>query len=248
MLDIHFYLPFCSYLALYCTALGLLISIPKFKGKGWLLWSLVINCVTMILSYIPTIFFRNLSDFSDQYDAFMFSWGLTSQLLSIVGDALLVAFVLTLKPTADAPIDRTLFSFRGRVKRQLFWIVSLTLLVVNTYAFYLISAFDLSHKSRKTGFGKAGLVVTVICLSLWFLASAWISLATQVKRWHDLDKSGWWVLINLVPVIGGIWALIQTGFFVGTAHSNRYDLRPEPDPFVPGSAPGPLSSAQSDAI
>ncbi|MDB6140443.1 MAG: hypothetical protein JWO94_3515, partial [Verrucomicrobiaceae bacterium] len=31
-----------------------------------------------------------------------------------------------------------------------------------------------------------------------------LGIIFQVKRWHDLDKSGGWVLINLVPFIGGL--------------------------------------------
>jgi len=33
-------------------------------------------------------------------------------------------------------------------------------------------------------------------------------LAVCVRRLHDIGKSGWWVLIGLVPVIGGIWLLV----------------------------------------
>jgi len=29
-----------------------------------------------------------------------------------------------------------------------------------------------------------------------------------VRRLHDVDKSGWWYFINLIPVIGGIWFLV----------------------------------------
>ena len=49
-----------------------------------------------------------------------------------------------------------------------------------------------------------------------------MSLAIQVKRWHDRNKSGWWVLIGLIPLIGGIWALIETGFLAGDDGENRF--------------------------
>ena len=54
----------------------------------------------------------------------------------------------------------------------------------------------------------------------------WISLAVQIKRWHDRDKSGWWVLINLIPLIGAIWAFVETGCLRGTVGPNAYG----PDP------------------
>lgn len=31
------------------------------------------------------------------------------------------------------------------------------------------------------------------------------SIAVNVRRMHDIGKSGWWLLINLVPLIGSIW-------------------------------------------
>lgn len=39
----------------------------------------------------------------------------------------------------------------------------------------------------------------------------WIAtLSLQVRRMHDIDKSGWWILIQLVPLIGTIWFFILT--------------------------------------
>ncbi len=54
------------------------------------------------------------------------------------------------------------------------------------------------------------------------LLLVWPALAVSVKRWHDRDKSGVWVLLNLVPVIGWIWALIDNGFLRGTKGPNRF--------------------------
>jgi len=50
----------------------------------------------------------------------------------------------------------------------------------------------------------------------------WPALALHVKRWHDRNKSGWWVLINLVPVAGIIWAIIEIGHLQGTVGPNQY--------------------------
>ena len=47
-----------------------------------------------------------------------------------------------------------------------------------------------------------------------------------IKRFHDRDKSGWWVLLNLVPVIGWLWALIDNGFLRGTDGPNRFGENP----------------------
>jgi ACS family hexuronate transporter-like MFS transporter len=51
---------------------------------------------------------------------------------------------------------------------------------------------------------------------------SWIAIALQLKRWHDLEKTGWLVLINLVPVVGTVISLIVLGFFKGSAGSNKF--------------------------
>ncbi len=59
-----------------------------------------------------------------------------------------------------------------------------------------------------------------------YLTLVWISFAITVKRWHDRDKSGWWILIGMIPIIGPIWQFVETGCLRGTIGSNRYG----PDP------------------
>ena len=53
----------------------------------------------------------------------------------------------------------------------------------------------------------------------------WSLIAIQVKRWHDRDKSGWWIFINIIPFIG-FWALIENGFLRGTEGKNRFGEDP----------------------
>jgi len=58
------------------------------------------------------------------------------------------------------------------------------------------------------------------------LVLLWPVLAVQAKRWHDRDKSAWWVLINLIPVIGFLWSIIENGFLQGTPGPNRFGVQP----------------------
>ena len=71
--------------------------------------------------------------------------------------------------------------------------------------------------------GATGAVWTIVGVLAF-----WISLAVGVKRWHDRNKSGWWMLIILVPVIGSLWYLIECGFLKGTTGPNTYG----PDPLA----------------
>nr|WP_294846601.1 DUF805 domain-containing protein [uncultured Sphingomonas sp.] len=51
-------------------------------------------------------------------------------------------------------------------------------------------------------------------------------LAVTIRRLHDTDRSGWWILIALVPLIGGIILLVFS-ILQGTLGTNRYG----PDPY-----------------
>lgn len=114
--------------------------------------------------------------------------------------------------TVELTMAQVLFSFNGRIGRKTYW---LTFLAVFFGLFILLFAVGVS------GAGEAVLgVVTLVA----YIPALWISLAIQAKRWHDRDKSAWWILINLVPVIGGLWALIENGFLAGDEGANRFGL------------------------
>jgi len=63
-----------------------------------------------------------------------------------------------------------------------------------------------------------------------------VAIIVQVKRWHDLDRSGVWVFINLIPLIGGLITLIFCFCIKGTTGANRYgpDLLEAPPPLPHG--------------
>ena len=71
--------------------------------------------------------------------------------------------------------------------------------------------------------GESGWGVVSIIASL---AMIYPAIALYAKRWHDRGKSGWWTLISLVPVIGGLWMLIELGFLRGTDGDNQYGRDP----------------------
>jgi uncharacterized membrane protein YhaH (DUF805 family) len=52
------------------------------------------------------------------------------------------------------------------------------------------------------------------------------SIAVSVRRLHDTDRSGWWLLIALIPLIGAIILII---YYVqeGTPGENEYGLNPK---------------------
>ena len=55
---------------------------------------------------------------------------------------------------------------------------------------------------------------------------AWPCIAISVKRLHDIDFRGWWVLVNLVPGIGSLVMLVVNGVVPGTQGPNRFGPKP----------------------
>lgn len=74
-------------------------------------------------------------------------------------------------------------------------------------------------------FGAESDLTGLITLVL-YIPFIWTSLAIAVKRWHDRDKSGWWILIGIIPLIGPIWQFVETGCLRGTMGRNQYGSDP----------------------
>ena len=103
-----------------------------------------------------------------------------------------------------------LFSTDGRIGRQQFWCVHLPLTAV-------LVLFSLLFQ---------GGVTLALIGAVGSLAAVVAMVFVSIKRWHDRNKSGWWVLFALVPIIGSIWVLVETGFLRGTTGSNNFGADP----------------------
>jgi uncharacterized membrane protein YhaH (DUF805 family) len=120
-----------------------------------------------------------------------------------------------------------LFGFQGRANRAKFWLVALGILVVEVILFAVILGGAAMSGDPEQIAAAMGPVASIVIL-IFAVVATWISIAVAVKRYHDRNKSGWWVLIVFVPVIGGLWYLIECGFLRGTSGPNNYG----PDPLV----------------
>ncbi|CDX16200.1 conserved membrane hypothetical protein [Mesorhizobium sp. ORS 3324] len=114
-----------------------------------------------------------------------------------------------------------LTSFDGRINRAKFWAGIGIFIVLAIVAFILDSILG----TRFTA--ESGAQVGVVGI-LVMLASIYFAIALYAKRWHDRNKSGWWTLIGLIPIIGGIWLLVELGILEGTRGANQYG----PDPLA----------------
>ncbi len=167
-------------------------------------------------------------------------------------------------------VGHWLFGFTGRIHRARFWGAVAVYIIVWLLVLAIAMAFifqDINQFVFLVSFGwlldpavigRVGAIAIVIAIvGVVIFVSA---MAVMVKRLHDRDKSGWWVLlfwgvpvalngwrtanvpegqVSVVDVIAGaisIWALVELGFLRGTSGPNRFGYDPVPDPFVrPGT-------------
>ncbi len=109
--------------------------------------------------------------------------------------------------TAFDPV-KFYFSMEGRIGRADFWLR----LILPTIGIMALLGILFRGNTIIAG------IVNLLLL--------WPSIAVSGKRWHDRNKSAWWMLIGLVPIIGWIWSLVETGFLKGTEGPNRFGPSP----------------------
>jgi uncharacterized membrane protein YhaH (DUF805 family) len=118
-----------------------------------------------------------------------------------------------------------LFSFQGRINRAKFWLVHVAMWVVVAIVFSVILGSAAMSSDPQAALQSVGVVGGIVLLVVYILA-LWIGLAIAAKRWHDRNKSAWWILIVFVPVVGPFWYLIECGFLRGTTGANKYGSDP----------------------
>jgi uncharacterized membrane protein YhaH (DUF805 family) len=102
--------------------------------------------------------------------------------------------------------------FTGRSRRSEYWYFVLFNLLVAVVLGFVDSALR-----KILGFGMFGL--------LYGLAVLLPGIAVSIRRLHDTDRSGWWLLLALVPLVG----LVLILFLVqdSDASTNRYGQNPK---------------------
>jgi uncharacterized membrane protein YhaH (DUF805 family) len=145
-----------------------------------------------------------------------------------------------------------LFSFTGRINRGRYWLAVLIYIAIWTSfiaaSLVWLGGLDLDNL---LSFAGAGLMIWLVGFLL-FIVLTWSGLAVGIKRLHDRDKSGWWILLfwlgpsllggwpTATPNLGGgfllslaagaiaIWGFVELGCLRGTPGPNQYG----PDPLA----------------
>jgi uncharacterized membrane protein YhaH (DUF805 family) len=121
--------------------------------------------------------------------------------------------------------------FKGRARRAEYWYFALFNIIFAIVAGIIDRIIDPGVKIS----GYYGIIYI-----LYALAVIVPSLAVVVRRLHDTGKSGWMILISLIPIVGAIWLLVLM-IKKGDVGENKYG----PDPkMLPGTPvqPTPVQS------
>jgi uncharacterized membrane protein YhaH (DUF805 family) len=111
-------------------------------------------------------------------------------------------------------------NFSGRACRSEYWYWILFIIIADIVAGIIDYAIGIQ-------------VVT----SLFGLATLLPNLAVAIRRLHDLDRTGWWIFIGLIPLVG--WIILIIWYCTrGTAGPNRFG----PDPLGGIAAPMPRAA------
>lgn len=117
------------------------------------------------------------------------------------------------------PIKNQYADFSGRTSRKQYWMFAL---------FSFLISLGLSIVENVMGL-KASAASTGILSSIYSLVIFLPSLGLAVRRLHDLNKSGWWLLMLFVPIVGWIVLLVFM-LTMGDQAENQYGKQPQPYP------------------
>lgn len=115
-------------------------------------------------------------------------------------------------------------NFSGRATRAEFWWFGCFNLLAMAALFVPLFALGSTSES---GLGGAQ-TVFLIAIVVFALLLAIPNLAVTVRRLHDTDRSGWWYLLTVIPIVSYVGSIVLLVFTLldGTPRQNRYG----PDP------------------
>lgn len=101
------------------------------------------------------------------------------------------------------------FDFKGRSRRKEYWMYTLFVIIVSIVLSILDTMLGLGGSATgdadltSTSAGASGAMSGGLLANIFSLATLIPSLAVGVRRLHDIDRSGWWILLPLGPILIG---------------------------------------------
>lgn len=116
---------------------------------------------------------------------------------------------------------RNYAEFSGRARRIEYWMFVLFSIIFSIVALLVDNMLGVTF--GETNYGFMYLLYQLVVLIP--------SLAVTVRRLHDTNKSGWLLLIAVIPFVGAIWLLVLT-CMEGTSGPNKYGPDPKGGPLL----------------
>ena len=108
-------------------------------------------------------------------------------------------------------------TFSGRASRPAFWWWFLFQIIASAVIALIFGGTKFVADPGTMAVHYQGGIIA----NIWTLANLLPGIAVGVRRLHDLDKSGWWTFIVLIPLVG--WIILIVWYCTkGTAGPNRY--------------------------
>lgn len=114
-------------------------------------------------------------------------------------------------------------NFRGRARRSEYWWWFLAYIII-IFVLGFVERAVLGSGSAEMASGDGAVSASFnagILSGLFMLAAVIPSIAVGVRRLHDVDRSGWWLLISFIPLIGAL-VLLYWNVQPGTPGPNRF--------------------------
>lgn len=117
-------------------------------------------------------------------------------------------------------------SFGGRARRSEYWWFYLAFAILGGVLDAVFMPMALGSIDMQAGTVDPGYFTALT--PVWLLSFGLLlpSLAVTVRRLHDTNRSGGWIFISLVPLVGGIWLIVLLAT-AGTAGPNRFGADPK---------------------
>jgi len=117
--------------------------------------------------------------------------------------------------------------FSGRSRRKEYWMFVLFQILLLVPLMLVAALFTAPAPDSADPMSSIGvLILVLVYLAVFFIPG----LAVQVRRFHDQDKSGWFILLGFIPYLGGLILLVFM-CIEGTRGPNRFGPDPK-DPYA----------------
>ena len=123
-------------------------------------------------------------------------------------------------------IRELLFTIGGRIGRKSLCLVFLSVIIISICASVIQVVFGLDELVSVEGdvlvYNSSAIIFELVVRCI----NAFIVFAPTIKRLHDVDKSGWFMLLTPIPLVN-LWVLYLLFFKKGTEGKNRFGNAPQ---------------------